>query len=422
MKRHLEALCAAITLAVVTCLLVPIAYAAGEAQEASSLAEAVTGGKLLLNLRPRYEFVDQGPLAGQELKDARAFTVRSLIGWETKPWHSFSVTAQAINVSRIGSKHFSETTEQVTASHFPLVADPNETDINQLFVDYTGLPKTRIRLGRQSVKIDNVRFIGNVEFRQVMQVFSGVLLENKSLPNTEFLLGHMERVKSINATQRKANIEILHAAYRWTPNDSIIGYAYLQDDPKLASAAANVTDLSNRVLGVRLDGAHPFSEKFALLYTAEYARQNDYADGDGKIDANYYHLGIGPRWGDWYIRLDQEKLASNNGQYAFQTPLGTNHLFQGWADQFLTTPRQGLRDTFLMAGGKLGKAQLLAEYHRLKSDVGSIDFGDEIDFGVAYPFLKQLTAKFEYADYQAGDVGGGKRDTNKIWLTLIYTY
>jgi hypothetical protein len=122
------------------------------------------------------------------------------------------------------------------------------------------------------------------------------------------------------------------------------------------------------------------------------------------------------------VHSPRPRAASKNGQYAFQTPLGTNHLFQGWADQFLTTPREGLRDTSLMASGKIGKAQLLAEYHRFKSDFGSIDCGDEIDFGVAYPFLKQLTGRFEYAAYQAGDASAGKRDITKIWLTLIFNY
>ncbi len=396
------------------------ALAAGDKPEAESLADALTGGKLLLNIRPRYEFVDQDG----RTEDAKAFTVRSLLGWETKPWHSLSVTAQAIDVTRIGSKHYNDdaTPAVANASSFPLVADPRDADINQLFLDYTGLPSTRIRLGRQSIKIDNVRFIGNVEFRQVMQVFNGVLVENKSLPNLEFLLGHMERIKAITAKQREAKVEILHAAYKWSPADSVIAYGYLQDDPRLAGGAANVTDLSNQIWGVRFDGAHPFNDKLAILYTAEYAKQSDYADGDDKIDADYMHVGIGPRWGDWYVRLDYEKLASNDAQYAFQTPLGTNHLFQGWADQFLTTPKEGLRDTFLMAGGKLAKAQLLAEYHRFKSDVRGIDFGNEIDFSVAYPFLKQLTGKLEYAQYNAGDAVGNKRDTTKIWLTLIFNY
>ena len=115
-------------------------------------------------------------------------------------------------------------------------------------------------------------------------------------------------------------------------------------------------------------------------------------------------------------------LSSNNGQYAFQTPLGTNHLFQGWADQFLTTPRQGIRDTYLSAGAKIEKAQLLAEYHEFESDFGSIDFGKELDFSVSYPLMTKLLGKIEYADYNAGDANSGKTDLRRIWVTLIYNY
>ncbi|HXF15821.1 MAG TPA: hypothetical protein VN496_02395 [Burkholderiales bacterium] len=61
------------------------------------------------------------------------------------------------------------------------------------------------------------------------------------------------------------------------------------------------------------------------------------------------------------MRADLEVLGSNNGQYAFQFPLATNHLFQGWADVFLTTPRQGIRDSYLSGGMKIEKMQFLAE-------------------------------------------------------------
>ena len=160
-----------------------------------------------------------------------------------------------------------------------------------------------------------------------------------------------------------------------------------------------------------------------LLYTVEFADQADYADGDGRIDATYSRLGAGAQWGDFYLRIDRELLGSNDAQYAFQTPLGTNHLFQGWADQFLTTPRQGIDDVFVSAGAKLGKAQLLAEYHRFDSDAGSIDFGEEFDFGASYPLLAKLTGKLEYANYRGGDIAAGSpRDIRKIWATLIFNY
>jgi Alginate export len=168
------------------------ASAADGAPEAATLSEAITGGKLLLNLRPRYEYVDLETRPDR----AKALTLRTLLGWETKAFHGFSLTAQAIDVSQL-TDDFND--DPAKASTFPLVADPDNTDINQIFLDYTGLTRTRVRLGKQSIKLDNVRFIGNVEFRQVMQVFNGIAVESKVLPNTEFYLAHLERVKNIFA-------------------------------------------------------------------------------------------------------------------------------------------------------------------------------------------------------------------------------
>src|SRR5512139_441629 len=51
--------------------------------EAASLLDAITEGKPLLYLRPRYEYVDQE----NKPDDANAYTMRTLFGWRTKPWH-----------------------------------------------------------------------------------------------------------------------------------------------------------------------------------------------------------------------------------------------------------------------------------------------------------------------------------------------
>jgi hypothetical protein len=283
---------------------------------------------------------------------------------------------------------------------------------------------TTIRAGRQSIKLDNVRFIGNVEFRQTMQVFHGLTLDNKSLRNTALYLGYLGRVRSTLGTERPSAIGIAHAVYSLSPDETATGYAYFDDDPYFVSTAAN--DLSNRILGLRLDGAHTLVGPFKVLYTAEYARQNAYAHGDSKIHAGYIHVGVGPRWGEWYARLDYEKRGSNGGAYAFQTPLGTNHLFQGWADLFLTTPPQGIRDRYLSVGGQVAGVQWYAELHKYKSDFGAIDFGQEIDISAAYRFSKTLIGKIEYAEYREGDIlppaNARKRDTTKLWVTLIFDY
>jgi hypothetical protein len=99
------------------------------------------------------------------------------------------------------------------------------------------------------------------------------------------------------------------------------------------------------------------------------------------------------------------------------------------ADQFLTTPRQGIQDTYVAAGGKLFGVSLYVELHKFESDVDDIDFGNEFDIGLTYPmpFLKGLTGKLEYADYNAGDPVPGdalanKVDVEKFWVTLVYQF
>jgi hypothetical protein len=403
------------------CLLFGSARAAAE--QAGSLWDAVTGGKLLLNLRPRYEHVEQDG----KTYDANALTLRTLLGWQTAPYHGLSATAQMIDVGR-ANENYNESPANTTGrrGQFPVVADPDDTDVNQLFVDYTGVPGTRLRLGKQSIKLDNVRFVGNVEFRQVMQVFTGLTAENKSLPNTTIYAGHLERLKTIFATQQEIKFEVLNAGYEWKPGNRLIAYGYLLDSPKTASVTG-FSDNSNQILGLRADGGYPLGEKLKLLYTAEYAKQSDYADGDSRIDADYARGGLGLGWPAFYARIDYELLSSNDGVYAFQTPLGTNHLFQGWADLFLTTPAQGMRDTFLTAGGSFTKAKWSAEYHDFKSDFGSIHYGTEFDIGVTHPlFVKGLTGKLEYARFREDDIltpaGARKRDTDKFWLTVMYSF
>ncbi len=403
-----------VVLAVAFCYGPVRAYAA----DGASLGEAIAAGKPILSLRGRYEYADQdGKEAGQ------AATLRTLAGWRTGSWNGLSATVELIDVGRLNDDYNDNLNGK---ARYPVIADPDNTDVNQLYLDYAGLPDTRLRAGRQAIKLDNVRFIGNVEFRQVMQVFNGVTVENNSLPGTRLYAGYLARVKTVNTKQHDTDTILLNAHYAITPNDAVVGYGYFQDqkDAIGASAFQGVApiDTSNQSIGIRFDGAHALAGMWKILYTAEYAKQADYSGGDSRIDAAYRRLGIGGQWGDVYVRVDQEVLGSNDGQYAFQFPLATNHLFQGWADQFLTTPRQGIRDMYVSAGAKIEKAQLLAEYHHFKSDFDSIDFGREADFGVGYALTPKLQGKLEYADYRAGDAVSGKVNLTRVWVTLIYNY
>jgi hypothetical protein len=183
---------------------------------------------------------------------------------------------------------------------------------------------------------------------------------------------------------------------------------------------------------LRLDGARKLNDSWKLLYTAEYAKQQDFSGGDSRIDAHYYKLGAGAGFGNFTLRADQELLSSNDSQYAFQTPFGTNHLFQGWTDKFLTTPKQGIRDTFISATYKYGDFGFYADYHWINADesfnkVGGgtgNEYGTEWNASASYQYNKQVATKLEYGRFSEQDQYAAARikDTEKVWLTASYSF
>ena len=430
--------------------------------------DAIKDGKNLTNFRLRYEHVSQdglavAPVANNKLKDAEGLTLRSLVGWQTAPYHNFSFAGQLIGVTKFidNFNDRKDNATEVDKAGYAVIVDPNHFDINQLYVDWTGIKNTRFRLGRQQVNLDNFRFIGDIGFRQVMQVFDGISVLNKSITDTEVFLAHFEQVTQITTKQRDGDLEIANVKYRLSPTEFLVGYAYLSNFDDLGFGNAwfgagtlnnngrpNLSaDQSNKTVGLRLDGVHPFNPNLRALYTAEYAKQTDYADGDKRIDAHYFKLGGGVGIDNFSIRADHEVLSSNNSQYAFQTPFGTNHLFQGWVDRFLVTPRQGIEDSFVTATYKFQDFLFFADYHIIRSDedfntVGGGTatrgnrYGTEWNAAVTYNVNQNWMTKIEYGRFSEDDhyaagantantVAGNRgriRDSDKLWLTAMYTF
>ncbi|OIR17652.1 hypothetical protein GALL_18720 [mine drainage metagenome] len=412
------------------------AMAEDEPDAEYTLLDSIKQGKPLTNFRLRYESVDQDNFrnATQKLDTANAFTLRSLIGWQTAPFHNFSFAAQITDVHKFNDDYNDKRNgvNELGKTNYASVVDPDYTDINQLYLDWTGIKNTKLRLGRQQVNLDNVRFIGDIGFRQNMQVFDGISILNKSIPNTEVYAAHFSKVRQITTVLRGGNIDVVNAKYRISTSESVSGYGYFIDLDSLKTS-------NTKTFGVRLDGVRKVDDNWKALYTAEYAKQSDYAGGNPLNDAHYYKLGGGAAYAGWSLRLDHEVLSSNNGQYAFQTPLGTNHLFQGWSDYFLVTPNQGIKDTFVTVDGGISKAKLHAEYHVFKSDEkfatlnGQLGdkYGSEFDASVAYPFTANILGKLEYAKFMEDDVYGTttastnaarKADKEIVWATAMYTF
>src|SRR5690606_24482700 len=105
----------------------------------------------------------------------------------------------------------------------------------------------------------------------------------------------------------------------------------------------------------------------------EYATQSDAANNPVDYDADYlrFDAAITFNNGEFFAGYEMLEGSNNQSGAAFRTPLATLHAFNGWADQFLTTPDVGIVDTFLGVKGQVNGWSWQAKYHQFDSESGS---------------------------------------------------
>jgi hypothetical protein len=287
-----------------------------------------------------------------------------------------------------------------------VIADPQEHELNQLWLSFKGVPDTEIKAGRQRIKIDNDRFIGNVGWRQLEMTYDAVLLTNKSLSNTTVILGYINQAQTIKSEVNPMQTPFFNIAYNMTDLGMLTGYGYFIDNNE-AHAKSNLT------LGISFDGKTKIREGVTALYRLEYAHQQDYEQNPNNYSVDYSHIIGGVNLHGVTFKGGMETLGGRGKGKAFQTPLATGHAFNGWADQFLATPADGLRDIYGLVTGKIKGLKLIGVYHTFNDDSGSISYGKEYDFLAVKKFGKHysLLAKYAYFD---GD--NGRFDSQNFWI------
>ena len=165
--------------------------AAAPATAPTDFISALTGGKAHLDFRYRYEQVDQ---QGFDV-DAYASTLRTRLNYTTAEWQGLTAMLEAANVVALGQYSLYNSTTNGATSR-PVVADPEYTEINQAWLQYTLGDFTGIG-GRQVINLDNQRFVGNVAWRQNDQTYDAVTLKTGSIPRTQLFyswVGNVNRV------------------------------------------------------------------------------------------------------------------------------------------------------------------------------------------------------------------------------------
>ena len=378
--------------------------------------------KPLLDLRLRHEHLEQGDFQ----RDASPVTLRARGGLELNSG-AWSLLAEGEATAALFGRYDSGLNGKTL---YPLVADPENAELNRLQLQHRGLAKTMITLGRQRINLDDERFVGSVGWRQNEQTFDAVRLEHSPLPRIKADLTYAWSARTIwgvegdGARQQAVSGDNIFAALSYTaPVGTLTGFSYIVDQDEEDVQGFR---LSSRTLGLRFAGSRQISPAAKLHYAASFARQTDHHRNPNRYRADYHLLDARLELRDLTVGVGHETLGAHSGRplTSFQTPLATLHKFQGWADKFTVTPPNGVRDLYASAGYRLktisGLDSLVAAivWHRFDSDRAGARYGTEWDAMLSAK-RGRWTATAKLADY---DAQAFATDTRKAWLQLEWSY
>lgn len=383
---------------------------AGTAPE--TLADALAQGQASLNIRVRYEGAAQ-----TGLRDAGALTVRSRLGFTTAPVRGWRAQLELENIVSPDGDRYSQAGLNPRGTGRAVVADPTGSEVNRAWVAWSG-ERTTVTAGRQRLVLDQARFVGDVGWRQNMQTFDGITLVSQPGDHLAVNYGYLTRVNRVFGDRHPqgnwaSDSHVLHASYTGCKAGTLTGYAYRLD---FDHAAAQ----STATYGVSLAGEKPVSADVRFTYRLEYATQSDHGRNPLRYTADYHALEFGLAGRPGLLAAGHEVLGCDGGG-SFRTPLATLHAFNGWADVFLSTPSQGLRDTYVKVSASLPRGiTLLAFYHRFGADRTRGDYGDELDLQLTRKFGKFLTGTCKYADFRRDSPAFP--NVRKLWAQIEFSY
>lgn len=363
----------------------------------------------ILDLRLRAEQVDQ---AG--LENTTAVTLRGRFGFQLQFLSGWSFLAEAEAVEHLGGD-FSDTVNTIGGR--AVVADPEAFELNRFQVSWTG-ETANLTLGRQRIVFDDARLVGNVGFRQNEQTFDAVRVGYTGMADIAMDYVYVGRVHRIFGDDSpmgefESDSHIFRIGAE-TPAGEISASILLLDFENAPAA-------SSQTYSLRWSESWTF-EAGTFGATAQLALQDAYRGGGPASELGFQSVGATFTRGDITAFAGADVLEGSGGQ-AFSTPLATLHAFQGWADVFLTTPGQGLRDLSFGIRGRgvnivsgAPAANWAVVYHDFESDNGSVSFGREFDAVFRVPVNDWLAVELKGARFEGEQPAFP--DRTKIWLSI----
>jgi len=405
--------------------------------------DAIAKGKFNLNVRLRYEQVDDDNVPGIT-KNSYAPTVRTRFGYTTAPLYGFQGMLEGVNISVLGPEHNYNAAGSNSQGARPPVGDPPMTRLDQAWLGYTSTNYVNFsaKVGLQQINLDNQRFIGDAGWRQNMQTFEAVGARVTPVKDLNLYYSYVWDVNRVYgdvsglpaaSTDFDSRSHLINVSYAPCPYGRLVGYAYLLDLSNSAPGAAKNAN-SCATYGGYFAGAAPINDKLMVDYRAEFAWQDQYADNPQRYSADYYNFELGANIKPVAIGTGYEVLGSGansgagGGRLGFKTPLASLHPFNGWAEVFIAHPNNGLQDIYEYAQVTLPEQiPVRFIYHKYYADYGSGDYGQEFDVMVSKKFGKYWNVMVEFADYLGEDaavpaVPAANVSVQKFWAAVEFNF
>jgi hypothetical protein len=387
----------------------------------------------MLDMRLRWEDVDATS------KSADAVTLRTRAGFEIKDVSThLGFLAEAVGTIALDKDYnafpYAVPNNNQYRPLLATIADPQTVGLNRVQIQYATKALT-LTVGRQRINLDDQRFVGSVGWRQDEQVFDAARAQ---VHRGAFDLDATYAIQQHSIYGAYGNPRDYYSGKFIFVNGGVKdgpitlkGFAYLLDYDRTGFINLPTTRGqldSSQTYGMRFATLLPLAKTVSLGLTGSYARQSNYGNNTRGYGVNYFlgdaALTVHNQTANVGYELMGADAHAAGGTWSMQTPMATLHKFDGWADIFLTTPANGLGDTYVGFSGKFPKVKALpglnyaASYHWFGSDVGHVKFGNEFDaqLGVKTGRVAWLV---KYASYVAKGFG---TDTKKFWLEADFGF
>jgi hypothetical protein len=399
----------------------------------ASILDSIGNGHPILEVRSRYEHWDQTKTRTLT-ENGQALTVRARYGWETAEYKTLKGLVDFETVHWLGPRRFAITNNGgpplngADKTRYPVINDPEGTELNRLQLTWTPSKAAQITVGRQRIQLDDQRFVGAAPWRMDEQTFDAVRAD-VSRGRFKATYAYVTKVNRTLAeiADWDSDSHFLNAGWSFSDAVRVQGFVYAFDF-RQAPASSSISK------GARISGKRKLGP-YALSYSATYARQNDWRGNTAPFELDFFGADLSATRGIYTVRLGYDAL-EGNGARGFGSAIGAAHGVNGWADAWASAGgiknfADGLQDANIAVTVKPkhrwlpARSELMARYHDFDDDRTGADLGREWNLSWIAPIAPKMTMQWKYADFDRADtvpVGtlAPPASRTKWWLILEY--